>query len=148
MPRIGSFGAIVTEASGEGTCVALMVDICVQKDGRRPVRNPRLQYIVTQSPIARYTALVTARRHLLDLLSNEPRSVSSLARELGLSRADVEDDLRHMIRSARASGHHILVVPARCRGCGFTFDEDKLTKPSKCPSCRGTRLFEPQIRIE
>ena len=91
---------------------------------------------------------MTVRRQLLDLLSNEPRSVSSLGRELGLSRADVEDDLRHMIRSARAAGHHLVVLPARCRACGFTFDEEKLTKPGKCPSCRGTRLFEPQIRVE
>ena len=91
---------------------------------------------------------MTVRRQLLDLLSEEPRSVSSLARELGLSRADVEDDLRHLIRSARAAGHYLVVLPARCRACGFTFDEAKLTKPGKCPSCRGTRLFEPQIRVE
>jgi predicted Zn-ribbon and HTH transcriptional regulator len=88
------------------------------------------------------------RKHLLELLSEEPRSVSRLARELGLSRGDVEDDLRHMIRSARAAGHAVIVVPARCRSCGFTFGEEKLTKPGKCPECRGTRIFEPQIGVE
>jgi predicted Zn-ribbon and HTH transcriptional regulator len=91
---------------------------------------------------------VTLRRHLMDVLSREPRSVSSLAREIGLSRADVEDALRHMIRSARAAGHRIVVVPARCRTCGFVFDEDRLTKPGKCPSCRSSRVFEPQIAVE
>ena len=30
---------------------------------------------------------------------------------------------------------------------GFTFDGSRLTKPGKCPSCRGTRLFEPQIVV-
>jgi len=88
------------------------------------------------------------RRALLDLLSREPRSVSSLARELGLSRRDVEDDLRHMIRSARAAGHAIVIVPARCRACGFTFDENRLTRPSRCPECRQSRIFEPQISVE
>jgi predicted Zn-ribbon and HTH transcriptional regulator len=73
--------------------------------------------------------------------------VSALARALGLTRADAEDDLRHALRSARAAGHPIEVVPARCRGCGFTFDEEKLSKPGKCPACRGTRLYEPQISI-
>lgn len=82
------------------------------------------------------------------VLSHEPRSVSSLAREIGLSRADVEDALRHMIRTARAAGHRIVVVPARCRSCGFVFDEDRLTKPGKCPSCRNSRIFEPQISVE
>jgi len=91
---------------------------------------------------------VTLRRQLLDVLSHEPRSVSRLARELGLTRVDVEDALQHMIRSARAGGHSIVVVPARCRSCGFTFDEDKLRKPGKCPSCRKTRIFEPQIGVQ
>ena len=91
---------------------------------------------------------MTFRRDLLTLLSVQPRSVSSLARELGLDRRDVEDDLRHAIRSARASGHRVVIEPARCKQCGFVFSEDKLSKPGKCPECRGTRLFEAQIRIE
>jgi predicted Zn-ribbon and HTH transcriptional regulator len=91
---------------------------------------------------------VTLRKDLIALLSEEPRSVSSLARDLGLRRGDVESDLRHALRSARTAGHAIVVVPARCKTCGFTFDEDRLAKPGKCPACRGTRLFEPQIRIQ
>jgi predicted Zn-ribbon and HTH transcriptional regulator len=87
------------------------------------------------------------RKDLLPLLSAEPRSVSRIARELGLKRGDVEEDLRHLIRSARAAGHGITVVPARCRSCGFTFGEDKLSKPGKCPACRGTWLYEAQINI-
>jgi transcriptional regulator len=87
------------------------------------------------------------RKHLIDLLSHEPRSVSSLARELGMSRGDVEDDLRHAIRSARAQGHQIEVIPARCKACDFVFSYGKLTKPSRCPKCKATRLFEPMIRI-
>jgi transcriptional regulator len=74
--------------------------------------------------------------------------VSAIARELGLRRGDVEDDLRHAIRSARAAGHRIVILPARCRTCGFTFGDDKLAKPGKCPECRGTRLYEAQIRVE
>jgi predicted Zn-ribbon and HTH transcriptional regulator len=91
---------------------------------------------------------MTLRKQLVEYLSREPRSVSRLARELGLPRADVEDALRHMIRSARAAGHTIVVLPARCRSCGFTFDESRLTRPGKCPSCRNSRIFEPQISVE
>ena len=90
---------------------------------------------------------MTFRKELLTFLTDQPRSVSALARELGLKRGDVEDDLRHALRSARAAGHEIVVVPARCRSCGFTFDEAKLSKPGKCPACRGTRVYEPQISI-
>ena len=87
------------------------------------------------------------RKDLIGLLGEQPRSVSSLARELGLRRADVEDDLRHAIRSARAAGLRVAILPARCRACGFTFDEEKLSKPGKCPACRGSRLFEAQILL-
>jgi len=87
------------------------------------------------------------RRHLLDLLSHEPRSVSSLARELGVTRGDVDHDLRHALRSARAAGHRVEVIPARCKACEFVFSVEKLTKPSRCPACKGTRLFEPMIWI-
>ena len=90
---------------------------------------------------------MTFRRSLIDVLATQPRSVSSIARELGLKRGDVEDDLRHAIRSARASGRSVLIEPARCRSCGFTFGEDKLSKPSRCPSCRSERLFEAQICV-
>ena len=90
---------------------------------------------------------MTLRKDLVALLSAEPRSVSSLARELRLHRGDVEEDLRHALQSARAAGHMVVVLPARCRTCGFTFGEEKLTKPGKCPACRGTRLFEPQVSI-
>ena len=91
---------------------------------------------------------MTLRKALIEVLTVQPRSVSSIARELGFKRGDVEDDLRHAIRSARASGRRVLIEPARCRSCGFVFGEDKLIKPSRCPSCRGERLFEAQVRIE
>ena len=89
---------------------------------------------------------VTLRRQFRDALK-EPRSVSSLARELGLRREDVEEDLNHAIRSARAAGDTVTIVPARCKGCGFVFDDDRLSKPGRCPICRGSRIFEPQISI-
>jgi predicted Zn-ribbon and HTH transcriptional regulator len=40
------------------------------------------------------------------------------------------------------------VVPAHCRSCGFIFDTRRLSKPGKCPECRGSRIFEPQIRLQ
>ena len=90
---------------------------------------------------------MTLRKTLLEMLAVS-RTASSLARELGLKRGDIDDELRHLIRSARAAGHSIVVEPARCKACGFTFGEEKLTKPGKCPACRATRLYEPLIRIE
>jgi predicted Zn-ribbon and HTH transcriptional regulator len=52
-----------------------------------------------------------------------------------------------MMRSARAAGRQVVVEPARCKACGFTFGEDRLSKPSRCPRCKGSRLLEAQIRV-
>lgn len=90
---------------------------------------------------------MTVRRTLIELLTREPRSASSLARELGLRRQELEEDLRHAIRSARAAGNAVTVVPAQCRSCGFVFDTERLVKPGKCPSCKGSRIHEAQIQV-
>jgi predicted Zn-ribbon and HTH transcriptional regulator len=78
----------------------------------------------------------------------QPRTISSIAHELKLSRDDVEDHVKHLLKTARAEGHAINVEPARCRSCSYVFDESRLTKPSKCPKCKGTRLYEPLIQIK
>jgi len=91
---------------------------------------------------------VTLRRQLIDLLSDAPRSASSIARDMGLRRSEVEEELQHALKSAVAAGHRIEVIPARCKDCGFVFGVDRLTKPGRCPSCKGSRLFEPQITIK
>jgi predicted Zn-ribbon and HTH transcriptional regulator len=67
---------------------------------------------------------------------------------MGLRRGDVEEDLRHALRTAEAAGHRIEIIPARCKSCDFTFDSDRLVKPGRCPVCKGSRLFEALIRIE
>jgi transcriptional regulator len=87
------------------------------------------------------------RRQLEDFLGDQPRSASWLARELGLKRVDVEEDLRHLVRSARAAGHKVEIIPARCKACDFVFSEDKLSKPGRCPVCKGTRVHEPLFRV-
>ena len=90
---------------------------------------------------------MTLRKELIALLTHQPRSVSAIARDLGLKRGDVEEDLHHAIRSAETAGYRIMVLPARCKACGFTFDERRLSKPSTCPACRSTRLYESQISL-
>ena len=76
----------------------------------------------------------------------DARADATLA--LGVPRADVEDDLRHVIRTARATGYTVRLLPARCKACGFEFGEDKLGKPGKCPACRGSRIYEAQVHID
>jgi transcriptional regulator len=91
--------------------------------------------------------LTSTLRHQIGSMLTQPRTISSIAHELGVTRPDVEDHVRHLLKSARGIGRRVVVEPARCRSCGFTFDESKLTKPGKCPDCKGTHLYEPLIQI-
>ena len=90
---------------------------------------------------------MTQRRKIGDMLK-EPRTISSVAHELGLTRDEVEDHIKHLMKTARAAKQQVNVEPARCRSCGFRFGGDKIAKPSKCPECSGTRLYEPLIQIK
>jgi len=78
----------------------------------------------------------------------QPRTSSSIAHELKLTRGEVEDHLKHLLKSAKAAGQYVKIEPARCRNCGFTFSQDKIIKPGKCPECKGTHLYEPLIQIK
>jgi transcriptional regulator len=91
--------------------------------------------------------MTTVRQQIEDML-RQPRTMSSVAHELKLTQKEVEDHLKHVVKSAKAADKDIRVEPARCRSCGYTFGKDKLTKPSKCPECKGTRLYEPLVQIK
>ena len=108
----------------------------VLEAGRGSGYRPDLQY-----------RSMTVRQQIDDML-RQPRTMSSVAHELKLTLKEVEDHLKHVFKSAKAADKDIRVEPARCRSCGYTFGKDKLTKPSKCPECKGTRLYEPLVQIK
>ena len=90
---------------------------------------------------------MTLRQQIADML-RQPRTISSVAHELKLTREEVEEHLKHLLKTAKTADQSVKIEPARCRSCGYTFGTDKLTKPSKCPDCKGTRLYEPLVQIK
>ena len=75
-------------------------------------------------------------------------SINEIARLLELRTREIEEDVRHLIKSLRHSSYRVVVTPAQCRKCGFIFSQDKLRKPGKCPNCHGTWIEEPMIYVE
>ena len=88
------------------------------------------------------------RKGLIGMLRDHPVSIHELAVMLGQPAKDVEDDMRHLIKSLRNMPYRAVVIPAACRKCGFTFNKDKLHKPGKCPKRNSTWTSEPMISIE
>lgn len=90
----------------------------------------------------------TVREELRRALREGFLSFRDLSVRARVSEKDIAQHLEHLARSVRASGERLEVEPARCLGCGFAFeDRTRLTKPSRCPRCRGQRLAAARYRI-
>jgi predicted Zn-ribbon and HTH transcriptional regulator len=87
------------------------------------------------------------RKDLIDMLHDRPMSVVEIATLLEEPPKRIEDDLRHLLKSLKHMDYHAHIIPACCNKCGFKFNKDKLTKPGKCPRCKGTWIDEPRIEI-
>lgn len=57
------------------------------------------------------------------------------------------DDLQHIERSLKRLRQKLIMKPAQCQECGFTFDKKRIKYPSKCPKCKGQRILSPQFKI-
>ena len=93
----------------------------------------------------------TTRQLLRGLLLREQLSFDALRDLLGLGVRALEDELRHVEKSARAEGERLVVTPPLCLACGFAFRDRAarhLHAPGRCPRCRGERIGDPSFRIE
>lgn len=93
----------------------------------------------------------TVRQQLRGLLLRDTLSFATLRQLLGLSVRQLEEELRHVERSARAGGGRLVVVPPVCLACDFSFRDREsrhLHAPGRCPRCRSERITDPAFRVE
>lgn len=87
------------------------------------------------------------RKDLVTFLYGNPMTVVDIARLAGIAPRDAEDDLKHLTKTLKRSAYRLKVHPATCRKCDFVFSGAKLTKPGKCPRCRGTWIEAPLVEV-
>ena len=91
----------------------------------------------------------TRRQQLLDLLEVCEQSVEGLRLALRVPVKLLEDDLRHVERSAKQSGGRLVVTPAACEACGYVFrDRGRFHTPGRCPKCRSERIEDALFKLE
>jgi predicted Zn-ribbon and HTH transcriptional regulator len=93
----------------------------------------------------------TVRQSLHKVLLEADATARDLSRHVGIPEHDVAEHLRHLERSLRGSGERLVVEPAACLTCGFTFthrERHRFTRPGRCPECHGRRTSLPVFRIE
>lgn len=91
----------------------------------------------------------TARQEIIHVLTGNTLSARDISINVGVRERDVYDHLEHIRRSLERKGGELVVTPSECRKCGFVFRKrDRLTRPSKCPSCRGQSITEPLFSVK
>jgi predicted Zn-ribbon and HTH transcriptional regulator len=92
----------------------------------------------------------TPRQRIIDLITGARLSSRQLAQMLGIAERQVEDHLAHVVKTlARDHSRRFVLEPSTCHDCGFVFrDRTRLTRPSRCPRCRGESITAPRYGIE
>lgn len=84
----------------------------------------------------------TVRQAMIVLLREETMSAKEISAMVGIPEKEVYNHLEQINSNRRE--HRLLLTPASCRDCGFVFGKrDRLTKPGKCPVCRGESIDPP-----
>lgn len=87
------------------------------------------------------------RKDLIPMLLENSMTVKEISRVVGQKETTTADDLQHLLKSVKHQGYTVEVDPSVCRKCGFRFSPEKLTKPSRCPECKGNWVTEPRIKL-
>ena len=92
----------------------------------------------------------TPRQRIIDLITDTRLSSHQLAQMLGIPERQVEAHLVHVVKTvARDPSRRFILEPSVCPDCGFLFrDRTKLTRPGRCPKCRGEGITAPRYGID
>jgi predicted Zn-ribbon and HTH transcriptional regulator len=92
----------------------------------------------------------TVRQRIVELLIGTRLSSYQLAQMLGIAERLIEEHLPHVVKTlARDRTQRFVLEPSACSDCGFVFrDRTKLTRPSRCPTCRSEGITAPRYSIE
>lgn len=91
----------------------------------------------------------TIRKEIVEALLQGPCTARDLSAAARIPEREVSGHLEHIRRSLTSTGRQLLLMPAECKKCGFVFAKrEKLTRPGKCPVCKGESIREPRFLIE
>jgi predicted Zn-ribbon and HTH transcriptional regulator len=91
---------------------------------------------------------LSLRRRIMALLREREMDARDLSQELGLKEKEIYEHLVHVEQSVAASRGRFVITPSQCLLCGYVFeDRRRLTRPSRCPQCRRSKLQNPSFRI-
>ncbi len=96
-------------------------------------------------PVERFD---TIRHRIVSLLSAHPSTARQMSAELRIPEKEIYDHLEHIRKTTHAGIYRLVVQPARCEKCGFTFRKrERLKGPGRCPICRSELIADPLFAV-
>lgn len=90
----------------------------------------------------------TVRHEIVSALLHRTMSARDISQEVRVAEREVYEHLEHIRKSLNRKERTLVVVPARCRKCGFAFKKrERLKAPGKCPVCRGESIEDPLFSV-
>jgi predicted Zn-ribbon and HTH transcriptional regulator len=91
----------------------------------------------------------TVREAIREELLRGVATEREISERVSIPQKDVAGHLEHLEKSLRARGERLIIQPASCIACGYSFvRRARLTRPGSCPECDSTRIDPPAFRIE
>jgi hypothetical protein len=90
----------------------------------------------------------TPRAAIRAELEGRAMTARELSARTSVSEKEVVAHLEHLDKSVRRDGKRLVIEPAKCLACGFSFDKRaRFTAPGSCPECRSERITPPAFRV-
>ena len=102
----------------------------------------------TKGPFIPREEFATVRQAIITLLKEHTLSAREISAEVRIPEKEVLYHLEHIRKAIHKNERHLVVTPAVCRKCGFTFKKrERLSRPGRCPVCRNEQIAEPTYGI-
>ena len=90
----------------------------------------------------------TIRQQIIEILKTGEQNARQISQDLGIKEKEVYSHLPHISKSLSKHGKKLKTIPAACIDCGFKFkSSNRITKPGRCPLCKGQRIENPRFII-
>ena len=91
----------------------------------------------------------TVRQEILEHLRDTPATARELSSLIGIREKDIVEHLPHIHRSLHKKTARLVVDPAQCSSCGYTFSNRRsYATPGACPRCRSQRIAPPAFCVK
>lgn len=87
----------------------------------------------------------TVRHEIIAVLGVESLTAREISAQVGVAEKEVLEHLEHIRLALRG---RLVLEPALCMACGFSFQKrERLKGPGRCPVCKSEHIAEPRFSI-